>query len=271
MPGNPLDRRSDLGTSGMMLQAGDGQFAGALDSQLPGLDGGYILRSLRERNPGSMGSRTLWARRYSPPSTSGPGAAVTNPTDPDGLFNQEAIPQMDAVYRFALRLAGSPAEAEDLVQETYLRAWRAWAQYTPGTSCKSWLFTICRNVHLRRSERSQRHEEIVRQETPNDARSISAQVDVFQGYQHSDPEGDFFASLVDEDVLRAVDDLPGEFREAVVLSDVEGLPYQEVANVLQIPVGTVKSRIFRGRKLLQKALYDYALEMGYISKPAAQG
>lgn len=243
----------------------------ALEFQLPGLDGGSILSSFMGPSPFPAVSGELWAWRRPPPSTSGPGVPLTNPTDPDGLFNQEAIPQMDAVYRFALRLAGGPAEAEDLVQETYLRAWRAWVQYTPGTSCKSWLFTICRNVHLRRSERSQRHEEIVRQETPNDARSISAQVDVFQGYQRSDPEGDFFASLVDDDVLRAVDDLPDEFREAVVLSDVEGLPYQEVAKVLEIPVGTVKSRIFRGRKLLQKALYSYALEMGYISKPASQG
>ena len=76
-------------------------------------------------------------------------------------FREEALPQLDAVYRFALRLSGSADEAEDLVQETYYRAYRAWEQYTPGTRCKSWLFTICRNVFLRKRERRKRHEEIL--------------------------------------------------------------------------------------------------------------
>lgn len=180
-------------------------------------------------------------------------------------FRDEAMPHLDAVYRFALRLSGNPDEAEDLVQDTYYRAYRSWEQYTPGTRCKSWLFTICRNVFLRGRERSQRHDEILSENVPEDPRSLSREAPVFAATKDSDPEGDFFRELVDEKVLEAIDGLPDEYREAVVLSDLEGLPYAEVAEILEVPVGTVKSRLFRGRRRLQDELYEYAVSMGYIT------
>jgi RNA polymerase sigma-70 factor (ECF subfamily) len=182
-------------------------------------------------------------------------------------FEAEALPHIEAVYRFALRLAGSPDAAEDLVQETYLRAWRAWAQYTPGTRPRSWLFTICRNVFLRSREREQRHERVVGAEAPRqDAGGGGPAVvnPVWSATNDTDPEGTFFAELLDEAVLDAVDELPEEYRTAVILSDLEGLGYQEIAEVMDVPVGTVKSRLFRGRRRLQKRLYEYAVEMGYI-------
>lgn len=180
-------------------------------------------------------------------------------------FREEALPHLDAVYRFALRLSGSPDRAQDLVQDTYYRAYRSWEQYTPGTRCKSWLFTICRNVFLRGRERSQRHDEILSEQAPEDPRTLSREAPVFAASKDSDPEGDFFRELVDDEVLEAIDDLPEEYREAVVLSDLEGLPYAEVAEILEVPVGTVKSRLFRGRRRLQEQLYDYAVSMGYIA------
>ena len=180
-------------------------------------------------------------------------------------FREEALPQMDAVYRFALRLAGNPPAAEDLVQETYLRAWRSWEQYTPGTNCKSWLFTICRNVFLRQEERGKRHDEILTEQAPDDPESLSRENPVFAASRDEDPEGDFFESIVDDEVLAAIDDLPEEYRTAVVLSDLEGMAYKEVAELMDVPVGTVKSRLFRGRRMLQEELYDYAVSMGYIS------
>ena len=180
-------------------------------------------------------------------------------------FSEEAVPHMDAVYRFALRLSGARDEAEDLVQDTYLRAFRSWEQYEPGTRCKSWLFTICRNVFLRGQERSARHDAILLETAHDDPRAISREAPVFTASRDEDPEGDFFRSIVDEQVFAAIDDLPEEYRMVVVLSDLEDLSYGEIAEVLEIPIGTVKSRLFRGRRQLQRRLYEYALEMGYIS------
>jgi RNA polymerase sigma-70 factor (ECF subfamily) len=180
-------------------------------------------------------------------------------------FLEEAVPHMDAVYRFALRLSGSSDEAEDLVQDTYLRAFRAWEQYAPGTRCKSWLFTICRNVFLRRRERAQRHDEILLETALDDPRAISREAPVFAASKDQDPEGEFFRSIVDDQIFEAIEQLPEEYRLTVVLSDLEDLSYGEIAEVMGIPVGTVKSRLFRGRRQLQRRLYDYAIEMGYIS------
>ena len=180
-------------------------------------------------------------------------------------FEEEALPHLDAVYRFALRLSGSPDQAEDLVQETFLRAFRSWGQYTRGTAAKSWLFTICRNIFLRGRERVRRHDEIVEQEAvrvPSGAELVNP---LWASVDGVDPEGRFFGSIVDGRIMEAVAGLPEDFRTAVVLSDVEGLGYGEIAELLEIPVGTVKSRLFRGRRQLQQALYEYAVEMGYVA------
>jgi len=191
-------------------------------------------------------------------------ATGTNPG-----FEQEAVPHLDAVYRFALRLSGSPDEAQDLVQETFLRAFKAWDQFERGTNAKSWLFTICRNVFLRKRERAQRHDEIVSETADHSGPGQTLVNPVWVSALGADPEGDFFSSIVDTRIVEAIEDLPEEYRAVVVLSDVEGLPYADIAELVDIPVGTVKSRLFRGRRRLQEALYDHAVEMGYI--PASTG
>jgi RNA polymerase sigma-70 factor (ECF subfamily) len=180
-------------------------------------------------------------------------------------FEEEALPHLDAVYRFALRLSGAADEAEDLVQETFLRAHNAWDQYERGTRAKSWLFTICRNVFLRRRERAKRHDEIVSETADRSGSGPEPVNPVWSSVMGVDPEGDFFDSIVDDRILESIAELPEEYGTAVVLSDIEGLPYAEIAELLGVPVGTVKSRLFRGRRRLQEVLYDYALEMGYIS------
>jgi len=186
-------------------------------------------------------------------------------------FAEEALPHLDAVYRFAIRLTGSADEAEDLVQETFLRAFRSWDQYARGTNAKSWLFTICRNVFLRKRERAQRHEEILALNAARvGAGSTPVANQMWSSAQGVDPEGDFFESIVDERIISAIEELPEEYRTAVVLSDIEGLPYAEIAALMEVPVGTVKSRLFRGRRRLQQVLYDYAVEMGYISAAAGE-
>ena len=171
---------------------------------------------------------------------------------------------MDAVFRFALRLAGSRDLAEDLVQETFLRAFRSWKKYTPGTQCKSWLFTICRNVFLRQRERGQRHDEIVSENVDRSSGPFEVVNPVWVKAVKADPEGEFFDAIVDEVVLQHIQDLSEDYRTAVILSDLEGFSYQEIAEMTDVPVGTVKSRLFRGRRILQGALYDYAVSMGYI-------
>jgi len=184
-------------------------------------------------------------------------------------FEEEALPHLDAVYRFALRLSGSADEAEDLVQETFLRAYNAWDQYQKGTRAKSWLFTICRNVFLRRRERAQRHEEILSENADRDGPGPELANPLWSSTAGFDPEGEFFASIVDERIIEALEDLPEEYRTAVVLSDIEGLPYAEIAEMVGVPVGTVKSRLFRGRRRLQEVLFDHAVEVGLV--PASAG
>lgn len=179
-------------------------------------------------------------------------------------FEEEALPWLDAVYRFSMRLTGGDADrTNDLVQETFLRAYRHWETYTRGTSARSWLFTICRNVFLRGEERRGRRPEVLDADLDFNAEAISATA-ALDEIRASDPEKTFFDSFVDEEVLAAVNALPGEFREAVVLSDFEGMSYNEIAEVMGVPVGTVKSRLYRGRRQLGKALHDYALDMGYV-------
>lgn len=197
---------------------------------------------------------------------------LEQPSDDTALgrpgFAEEALPWLDAVYRFALRLTGgNAAEAEDLAQETFLRAYRHWGTYRRGTSARSWLFTITRNAFLRTRERAARRPELLESELDVDVASISP-ADLYRELGDPDPERRFFDALVDDEVIRAIESLPTDFREVLVLSDVEGLNYAEIAEVIDAPLGTVKSRLFRGRRLLQRALYDYAVEMGYQRRPA---
>jgi RNA polymerase sigma-70 factor (ECF subfamily) len=179
-------------------------------------------------------------------------------------FEKEALPWLDAVYRFSLRLTGgNQADAEDLTQETFVRAYRHWSTYTPGTSCRSWLFTICRNAFLRERERGNRRGEVLESELDHAVEALAGARTLGE-IRTEDPERSFFDSFVDAEVEAAVARLPLEFHDAVVLSDIEGLSYNEIAEVLGVPVGTVKSRLYRGRRLLAQALREYATEMGYI-------
>lgn len=185
--------------------------------------------------------------------------------DPRAGFSREALPHLDAVYRFALRLtAGRQQDAEDLTQETFLQAHRGWHTYRPGTNCLSWLFTICRNRFLRGEEQRGRRPEITEADAGADVEALAATVVFAEVHNAIDPEREFFDSRLDAEVERALDRIPTPFREAVVLSDLEDLTYAEMSEVLELPVGTVKSRLFRGRRLLQQALYEFALENGYV-------
>ncbi|HRP08524.1 MAG TPA: sigma-70 family RNA polymerase sigma factor [Gemmatimonadales bacterium] len=169
-------------------------------------------------------------------------------------FDREVLPHLDLMYRVALRLSGDPTMAEDLVQDATLKALRGWDSFRPGSNLRAWLMTILRNEYIsgwrkrRRGPAMVAPDEVPEPPDPGDP----------------DPEGRFFEQLLDDEVTAALDSLPDEFREVVVLSDLEGLPYAEVAEALEIPVGTVKSRLFRGRRILQGLLRRYAVESGVI-------
>jgi len=186
--------------------------------------------------------------------------ATPTPTPVDqkrASFEQEALVHLDTLYRVALRLTGNAADADDLVQETMLKAYRSWDQYEKGTNAKGWLLTILRNSFINEYRRRTRHPETV------DVDTIEPFA-VFGEVQDDDPQGAFFDRIVDDEVLKAVVELPEAFQETLVLSDVEGLSYQEIGKILGVPVGTVKSRLFRARQALQGKLYQYAVSMGYI-------
>ena len=171
-------------------------------------------------------------------------------------FECEALPQLDFLYRFALRFTDDRAYAEDLVQETFLKAYRAWHQYEPGTNVRAWLATILRNTFVAERRRESRRRETI---------EMTAMEPWGGAAQRPNPEVAFFDKIIDDEVLRAVDDLPRQFREPLVLSDIEGLPYDEIAQILATPLGTVKSRIHRARLRLQEKLSAYAVEMGYVA------
>jgi RNA polymerase sigma-70 factor (ECF subfamily) len=179
---------------------------------------------------------------------------ATTPTS----FEREALPHLDTLYRVALRLTGEDAAAQDLVQDTMLRALRGWGGFRPGSNARAWLVTILRNTFINEYRRRRREPVMVELDDASPHAIYDAVAD-------ADPEGTFFARIVDERVLAAVDALPAEFREVLVLSDMEGLGYAEIAAALDIPLGTLKSRLFRARRLLQRRLYDHAVAMGYIA------
>ena len=180
----------------------------------------------------------------------------------DIRFEREALPWMDDVYRFARSMTRDEADADDLVQETYLRAYRAWHTFEPGSDCRRWLFTICRNVFLRTREREARQVD-----TGGDDAVLETMAAVRDASPFTNTNADAIFSRLDlvPAIRKALAALPDVFRSAVVLVDVEGQSYDEAATVLGVPIGTVRSRLFRGRRLLQQSLLIFARDSGLVS------
>ena len=177
-------------------------------------------------------------------------------------FEEVALVHLDALYRSALWLTQNRAEAEDLVQEACLRAFRNFHRFNPGTNCRAWLLTILRNIFLNRRRRAEREvleeDPAVWESSPESATLLAS--------GSENPEEELLQTLLHGDVDRALRALPLAFRETVVLADLEGLSYKEVAQVLGCPIGTVMSRLSRGRHLLRQALGRFAREHGYVKE-----
>lgn len=184
-------------------------------------------------------------------------------------FEENAMAYVDSLYNMALRLVFNKEEAEDLVQETYLKAYRFFNTFQKGTNIKAWLFKILRNTFINKYRKTV--------STPGesffeDIESVQASVP----YEEETKSGESvdtlekkyndLGSLVDDEVKNALDSLPVEYREAILLSDVEELSYKDISEITNVPIGTVKSRLNRGRGLLQKSLLAYAKDRGFIKR-----
>lgn len=174
-------------------------------------------------------------------------------------FEDAALVHLDMLYRVALRLTHSRPEAEDLVQETCLRAFRSFHRFIPGTNCRAWLVTIMRNLFLNRLRRD-RHETLDEDPSRWESADSATGTDSISG----NPEEELLQTILHGDVDRAIRALPVVFREVVVLVDLEGLSYREVSDAQGCPIGTVMSRLFRGRRLLRQSLRRFAREHGYV-------
>jgi len=184
-------------------------------------------------------------------------------------FADEALPWMDAVHRFALRLTnGDTDQAADLVQDTFLKAYRSWHRFEQGTNCRSWLFTICKNTHLRILDEARTRREIAEADLEADVEAMGV-LEVHEHAKSRDLDAGVFDRTLDEHVVAAIDALPDEYRDVLVLSDLGDLNYAEISEVVGIPTGTVKSRLFRARRRLQERLIDYAADSGILKDVSA--
>jgi len=188
---------------------------------------------------------------------------VANPvvqlrTDRDAAFEREALPWIDDVYRFAFSLTRDESDADDVVQDTFLRAYRSWHTYLPGSDCRRWLFTICRNVFLRSRERARPMLEL---ETPEvDALAANS---VYTAAVRDGVEDIFTRLDLAPAITAALSAVPEPFRTTLVIVDVEDQSYEAAAEILDVPIGTVRSRLFRGRRLMQERLMNYARDAGF--------
>ena len=176
-------------------------------------------------------------------------------------FEALALQHLDGLYAAALRLTKNPGDAEDLVQDAVLRAFRFFDKFERGTNIKAWLYKILTNTFINRYRRTTKERNIVEDDRDSvQDRLVSRDAaDVAE-----DPERAFFDRLLSDDVLRAIDAIPVDFRLAVILADLQDFSYKEIADILDVPVGTVMSRLFRGRRLLQKQLAEYAASSGVL-------
>ena len=176
-------------------------------------------------------------------------------------FEREAIPHMSLLYNYALRMTNNSADADDLVQETYLKAFRFWDKYEKGTNIRAWLFRIMKNSYINRYRKETKEPETV---DYDEIKGFYATVRD-ETADANDLQQSVFNTLLDDDVANAIASLPDDFRTVVILCDIEGLTYEEIAEFVDCPLGTVRSRLHRGRKLLRGKLMEYAKSRGYVS------
>jgi RNA polymerase sigma-70 factor, ECF subfamily len=176
-------------------------------------------------------------------------------------FEALALPHLDGLYAAALRLTKNPRDAEDLVQDAVLRAYRFFDKFERGTNIKAWLYKILTNTFINRYRRNTKERNIVEDERDSVQDRLLSR-DAADAAEN--PERAYLDRMLSDDVLKALDSVPVDFRLAVILADLQDFSYKEIADILDVPVGTVMSRLFRGRRILQKQLAEYAVASGVL-------
>jgi RNA polymerase sigma-70 factor (ECF subfamily) len=192
-----------------------------------------------------------------PARVENPASAITS-----WDFDSQAMPYLDSLYNTAYRMTRSAEDAEDLVQETFFKAYKYYDKFEEGTNLKAWLFKILKNTFINNYRKKKLEPRSVDFAEIEDSFERIVRKD--NSDQPADPEAEYFHGVLDDDVKRALDSLPYDYRMVVILADLEDFSYKEIAEILDCPVGTVMSRLYRGRKLLEKALLRYARQHGYI-------
>ncbi len=177
-------------------------------------------------------------------------------------FETLAVPHKDALYNFALKMTNDTDEADDLLQETFLKAFKYFDKFERGTNCKAWLYSIMRNTYINEYRRIQKSPSRVDYDDIQNFYENIKESEVDYGHIVEDA----FSNTLNDEVTEALSDLPKDFQTIILLSDVEGFTYEEIADFLSCPIGTVRSRLHRARKMLYSKLYDYAKNTGYVEK-----
>lgn len=180
----------------------------------------------------------------------------------DKVFEEEFLPQIDALYNFAYHLTYSEEDANDLVQEAYMKAYRFINNYEVGTNAKAWLFRILKNAFINDYRKKNKqptkvdYEEIVNYHNEEDTNFSS----------YDDLRTEMFDKMMGDEVTIAINSLPVDFRTVILLCDIEGFTYEEISKIINVPIGTVRSRLFRSRNMLKEKLKEYAAQYGYSDK-----
>ena len=192
--------------------------------------------------------------------------ATESEADRTARFERDALPFLDQLYSAAMRMTRNPADAEDLVQETFAKAYGSFHQFRPGTNLKAWLYRILTNTFINRYRRGGLERSVL--DGPDADPLADGWISASTMESMRDPESQALRPMLEKEIKRILDELPEEFRLAVVLSDVEELSYKEIAEIMGCPIGTVMSRLHRGRKAMQKSLFDYAHARGMAGQTA---